>query len=738
MRSPPRSLLPLVAALALAPVASGCDVALALIVSPFFPGKPLPPPDDLVCPTSLAAASEEAPLPASFTPDPPAELAGCDVGTKTLHRLNRFELDNTLRDLTGQDLQLAATSFPVDDFGGGFDNNADVLSMSPLLAEKLETAAQTVIDTAMARPGEVPETHQYEAEYGVGDGGRGSDSSTDYTLNRGNQVSVQAILPNAAGVYAVRVRVGRNGGKDDQIELDVDGREVFRSSVTGSVDDKQLLEVRASLDKGPVHTLSASFPPSSTVKGGGGGQLLVDFFEVEGPLTVTELGPDPAARRAIVTCDLDRGLPCVRSVIAGFARRAWRRPLDDGEVDRLQHFYVRELRDEGDVEGALRSTLVAVLLSPHFLFRVELDPDVGAPAPEAHPLSDHELAVRLSYFLWSSTPDARLEELADEGALQDPDVLEEEARRMLDDPKSEALVKSFAGQWLFTRAVASAAPDPIRFPQFDESLRSAMQCETELTFDRFLRDDSLSALDMVTDDETFVNDRLASHYGLEPPVDTLGHGWGLVSTQGTGRAGILTNASILTVSSQPTRTSPTRRGKWILENLLCLAPDPPPPGVEGLPEPQQGNEEDTVRQRLEQHRSDPFCASCHAVIDPFGFGLEHFDAIGRWRATDAGFAIDDSAFYMGDPNAPFHGARELAQHIHDDGQLPYCMTQKAMSYALGRGVNDFDFLCNVDDINAKFAAGGYKMSDLIIDIVKSPAFRMRRAEAAGDEPGVTP
>jgi hypothetical protein len=729
--SPPRThplrRVALGSTLVLALLASGCDILFVLVTAPFFPGLPQPPPPDLTCPLDVAAPGELPPIPETFTPEPPVARGSCEPTSKTLHRLNRVELDNSWRDLTGLDLQLARGAFPQDDFGGGFDNNADVLAMSPLLVEKLEGAAAEVIRAAMQRPGEVSEIHTFEAELGIGDSGQDLTAG-ERLLFRGTRVDVQAILPNAAGVYAIRARAGTNAD-DAVLEIDIDGERRFASRITGTREDKQLVEFRASLDKGPVHSIVARFPPAEDGRNGDA-ILGVDFFEVEGPLVVTELGPPPPSRQRIVACDLDaapQAATCVRDTLAAFARRAWRRPVADEEVDRLVSFVGSERRAGDTLEDALRTALTAVLLSPHFLYRVELDPLVddvngGVIDDSAHPLSDHELATRLSYFVWSSTPDDRLLDLADRGALQDPNVLETETRRMLDDPRSQALVTSFAGQWLFTRAVSSASPDPLRFPEFDEELRAAMQCETELTFDRLLRDPDASALDLVTSDETFVNARLARHYGLEAPDTDVGNGWGLVSTQGTGRSGILGHASLLTVTSQPTRTSPTRRGKFVLENLLCLVPDPPPPGVEGLVEPEQGEEEESVRERLEQHRADPSCASCHSVIDPIGFGLEHFDAIGRYRGSDAGFAIDDSALYM-DTDA-FTGASELGALIRDDPQLPFCMAQKTMTYALGQSV--LDDACLVEDVNAKFAEGGYKMSDLIVETVRSPAFRMRR------------
>lgn len=710
---------------------SGCDILFALITAPFFPGLEQPPPPDFTCPLDLAAAGELPPLPDTFTPEPPVVRGTCEPTSKTLHRLNRNELDNSWRDLTGVDLQLANGAFPQDDFGGGFDNNADVLAMSPLLVEKLEGAAAEVIRAAMQRPGEVSEIHTFEAELGIGDSGQDLTAG-ERLVFRGTHVDVQAILPNAAGLYAIRVRAGANSD-DAIIEVEVDGVRRFASRVTGTQADKQLFEFRSSLDKGPVHHIIARFPPSEDGRNGNA-LLTVDFFEVEGPLVVTELGPPPPSRQRIIACELDAAAPladtlaCARTSLASFARRAWRRPVASDELDRLERFMRDEMRDGDSAEEALRTALTAVLLSPHFLYRVELDPTivgvdgVDVIATLTHTLSDHELATRLSYFVWSSTPDDRLLELADRGALQDPNVLELETKRMLNDPRSQSLVTSFAGQWLFTRAVSSASPDPLRFPAFDEELRAAMQCETELTFDRLLRDPDANALDLVTSEETFVNARLARHYGLEPPDNDIGRGWGLVSTSGTGRSGILGHASLLTVTSQPTRTSPTRRGKFVLENLLCLTPDPPPPGVEGLVEPEQGQEEESVRERLEQHRADPVCASCHAVIDPIGFGLEHFDAIGRYRGSDAGFAIDDSALYM-DADA-FQGPRALGQLIHDDPQLPFCMAQKTMTYALGESV--LDDACLVEDVNARFAEGGYQLSDLIVETVKSSAFRMRR------------
>ncbi|HYI02599.1 DUF1592 domain-containing protein [Hyalangium sp.] len=506
-----------------------------------------------------------------------------DPGRVSLHRLNRAEYDNTVRDLLG-DTKRPARDFPADDISSaGFDNDADVLSMSPLLLEKSSAAATQVLEDAWRK-----------------------------------------------------------------------------------------------------------------------GTLRSCRLDVEDPM------------------------PCARELLSRFARRAWRRPVMDSELERLLSL-VTLSRQQGDgSEPGMKLALRAVLLSPHFLYRVELDPAPASPAP--HRLTDLELAARLAYFLWSSTPDEPLQTLAEAGELHEPMVLEEQVRRMLADPKAQALVENFAGQWLYLRAVDAAAPDPALFPAFDESLRRAMRQETELFFREFLTSDR-PLRNMLDADFTYVNDRLAAHYGLPlPGSDTPRR----VSLEGhPERMGLFAHGSLLTVTSLPTRTSPVKRGVWVLEQLLCSAPPAPPPNVEGLPPPVDPSA--SLRQRMEQHRSDPVCAGCHHLMDPIGFGLENFDAIGRWRRTEegSGAPVDASGTLPG--GTAFEGVTGLRPLLKEDARLGECITHQLLTYALGRGLTEAD-TCAVADITRQAEARGGRWQDLIIAITGSEPFTHRRGEPEEDTP----
>jgi hypothetical protein len=717
---------PRIALLALVLPLSGCDVIAYLLVAPFFPGVQQLPAPEYDCPIGTPSAGELPPLPESFSVDAPSVPADCAIGAPAIHRLNRSELTHSLSDVLGVDASVQISQFPNDDVGGGFDNNADLLTVSPLFFEKLEESTRALVDEALARPGEKPVTVVKEAEYGLGDGGPDGETGR-YQLGGGATVETPAILPNAAGTFIVRARVGvREGVRDtpSKATLIVDGTELVTAKVTANDEDMQLIEGTGTLNSGPVHRLGLRYENESP------GTLLVDFFEVVGPVAVEELGPDSRSRKAIVGCNDDADTmdtACARASIRALAERAWRRPLETDEGKALDAAFDAQV-DEGDgAERAMRTVMSAILSSPRFVFRHEIDDEAGA-----HLIDDVELAARMSYFIWSSTPDDRLLELAAMGALQDEDVLATEVQRMLDDPKSAALVEGFAGQWLYTRALDGMAPDPERFPGFDEEVRSAMKCETALGFDRYLRDPTLNALDMIDDDTTFVNTRLAEHYGLTPPesegIDTLPDGWGLVSLAGTTRTGLLTSGTLLTVTSQPTRTSPTKRGKWVLENLLCETPMLPPPGVEGMIV-DDVDQAGTIREQLEQHRSDPACASCHATMDPIGLALEHYDAIGRYRGSDGGFAIDDSVLWFGNR---VDGPRELGRAVKESGLVPACMGKKMLTYALGRELTDADF-CLLDPIVERFVEKDYALSELVVSVVLSPAFRMRDVSE-----GVTP
>ena len=408
-----------------------------------------------------------------------------------------------------------------------------------------------------------------------------------------------------------------------------------------------------------------------------------------------------------------------RQVICQFAERAFRRPVDDAEIERLTTLYQLGRDNELDYVDSLRLPLQAILASPQFLYRIEFDLEPDAD-DQTRPLNDYELATRLSYFLWSSMPDAELIELAAEDRLDDPEVLDKQVRRMLQDEKSQALVDNFAGQWLELRNLSKAAPDPVKFPKFDEELRTAMRRETDHFFAALIRQDR-SVLDLIDADYTFVNERLANHYGMDG-VD--GDEFREVKITDNRRGGILTHASILTLTSNPTRTSPVKRGKWILENILGTPPPPPPPGVEELMEEEETELLGTLRERMEQHREDPSCAVCHRKMDVLGFGFENFDGIGSWRDRDGRFEIDPSGKLPGD--RVFRSPAELRVLLKDvqRDQFVRCIAEKMLTYAVGRGLESYD-RCAVDEIVKAMESNEYRFSALVMAVVNSEPFRLR-------------
>ena len=411
---------------------------------------------------------------------------------------------------------------------------------------------------------------------------------------------------------------------------------------------------------------------------------------------------------------------CARTIIASFARRAFRRPVPDEELGRLLKLFKSVDADSGSFESSIKITLQAVLVSPHFLFRGELQPEPGNPR-RIYPIDDFALASRLSYFLWSSMPDYELFQQAERGTLHRN--LESQVKRMLSDPRANALVENFTGQWLQLRNLDLVMPDAKQFPDFDEDLRKAMRRETEMFFGSILREDR-SILEFIDANYTFANERLARHYGLK---GLKGEGFQRVSLRGNRRGGLLTQAGILTVTSNPTRTSPVKRGKWVLENLLGTPPPPPPPNVPELKEGQEAVLRRTLRQRMEQHRVDPNCAACHARMDPIGFGLENYDAIGAWRAKDGEFPIDASGKLVSGES--FKGAAEFKRILlkQKRDEFVRCLTEKMLTYALGRGLEYYD-QCAVDQITKNLAKNRYKLSSLVVEVIKSAPFQMRRGE----------
>jgi hypothetical protein len=636
-----------------------------------------------------------------------------DPGRVTIHRQNRVEYDNTVRDLLGTTLT-PARDFPSDDRGYGFDNIADVLSLSPAQLELYERAATALSTEALAIP-VASSLSRLEAEAATGSVGAASGDA--WNLWSSGELPITFEFPSN-GTYRVAARVWADqaGTELAQLALAVGGQTAGTFDVAATSAAPEVVEVTTTVTAG-TKVVSVAFlndyydPDAGTDR-----NLWIDWLEIEGPL---DAAGDNPIREALLVCDPSEGEPCVRDIVRAFAERAYRRPLDETELDGLVAL-VALAESQGDpVDEGLRLAIQAVLTSPHFLFRVELDPDPGSLAP--HPLGDFELASRLSYFLWSSMPDAALFDAAREGRLHEPAELEAQVERMLADPKAEALVDNFAGQWLYTRNLADHTPDYQAFPSFDEPLRASMAEETRAFFRAFMQSER-PVSEMLTADFTFLDARLAEHYQLSPP----GEG-GLVeaSLAGSGRVGLLMQGSVLTVTSFATRTSPVKRGKWVLTQLLCSPPDDPPPGVEGLvvePDPTA-----SLRERLEAHRSDPTCAGCHNVMDPLGFGLEHFDGIGAYRTLDQGFPIDASG---GLPSGgTFDDGPSMAAALADDGRFPGCVAEKLFTYALGRGLEPSDepyFEALVSD----YQADGESLRALARAIALSEPFRMRRGEAA--------
>jgi hypothetical protein len=437
-----------------------------------------------------------------------------------------------------------------------------------------------------------------------------------------------------------------------------------------------------------------------------------------------EFGASAPERPLLRTCDPAQlgDEACARQIVERFGRRAWRRPLTPSEIQRFTLLAASARADGDGFAGGIRLVLHAMLMSPSFLYRVELDPDPSSPA--AHPLSAHELAARLSYFLWSSTPDEVLSARADDASILEPQVLEAEARRMAADPRASTLVTGFGASWLELRKIEEAKPDPTLFAMMTPALKAAMRKESELLFKSFLTE-KRSALDLLDADFTFVNDALAAHYGM-PPVEGAEHV--RVSLAGSPRSGILTHAGMLTHTSHPTRTAPVKRGHWVLERMLCRTPPAPPPGVEGLSGKVDLNA--PARVQMDQHRTNPTCAACHVLMDPIGLGMENFDAVGRFRTHDEkNNLVDPSGELPG--GKKFAGPNELARALKTDPGVGHCISEHLFTYGVGRVPDPKPSSvdrCNVDGLAERFAAKGYQLSELVVELTRSRAFTHRRGE----------
>lgn len=654
----------------------------------------------------------------AFTLAANADPAACaDPGRVTLRRLTRSEYDNSVRDLLGTTLR-PGRDFPADDYGYGFDNNGDVLSLSPLLLEKAELAASAVVEEALRVYPEQPITDRYEAEDGdpeCGGGPYGGFWNLWSSCALGHQVPVD--LP---GRYEIRVRAYEQHGGSDyaRLQIRVNGAAAgpeFLVSASSSAPAVYTREV--TLSPG-VYALAVEFtndyyePPDDR-------NLNVDWIELRGPLDAPPPSEQVQALRALCDPVVDGAASCHRERLAAFARRAWRRPLEAGELEGLARLADDARAAGAGFEEALGVAMRAVLTSPNFLFKVERDPQ--PTSVEKHWLDDHELATRLSYLLWASTPDDPLLASADAGQLREPGWIAAHVQRMIVDPRVGGFVEAYAGQWLGTRALDDVNPDSVYFPDWDEALAASMRTETLLYFQSFVQNPR-SFLDFFDADYSFLNDRLARHYGLPLPGSAA---MVLVPlSPDTQRGGIFTHGSVLTVTSQPRRTSPVKRGKWALDQLLCIDIPPPPAGVEGMLD-QPGAPTGTLRERLAQHRANPQCATCHDYLDPIGLGLENYDAVGAWRTEEAGEPVDASGRFP--DGRTFSGPRQMAALVKADPSTPRCIAERLLVYALGRGLRPEDDV-HLDAITAQWAAGGYQFRNLLVAVAQSEPFRMRRGE----------
>jgi len=630
-----------------------------------------------------------------------------DPGRVTIRRLNRAEYNNTIRDLTGVDFQPAA-DFPSDDVGYGFDHIGDVLSLPTILLEKYLAAAEKIVDRAVG-------FEQVNLVTGEIEGGQIIDGGARILPSK---LEVRTKLRLfGTGDYLFRVRAYGEQAGDEPVKMAMylDNKLIRNFDVEAVEKAPQVYEGWLST-KGGQRTFSIVFLNdyyNPTGPEPHDRNLVIDNLEVMGPYP-------PTARQLIGREHLPEDQTVLaREVITGFMTRAYRRPATSNEVDRVLKLVDQALADGENFNRAIGLGMQAILVSPHFLFRVEIDPDPDNPKA-VRTINDYELATRLSYFLWSTMPDDELFSAARLGTLRDQDSLDRQVRRMLADRKSQALVENFAGQWLQLRNLKTVAPDKGVYPAWDDTLRASMQTETEMFFAEVMREDR-SVLDFIDGPYTFVNERLARHYGI---ADVKGKEFRKVSLEGTERGGVLTHASVLTVTSNPTRTSPVKRGKWVLENLLGTPPPPPPPDVPPLGEQPAAEATGSLRERLEQHRAKADCAICHNRMDPLGFGLENYDGVGSWRTQDGAFKIDPAGVL---PNGQsFAGPAELKAVLktrQDD--FLRCLAERMLTYALGRGV-EYSDKCTVTDIVKAMKANEFRFSSMILAIVHSDSFQQRR------------
>ena len=670
-------------------------------------------------------------------------VAKPNPGRPTIHRLNRLEYSNAIRDLLGLEVD-AENLLPADDLAFGFDNNADILTVAPGLLERYMSAARKLSRLAIGDLAIGSDVVRYPVSTLLEQRERMSD---DLPFGSRGGSAIRHHFP-LDGEYVLRIAL-RNGRRAPEIDVRIDGARVALLSVdpdadTGTAEDQ--LAVRVPVPAG-MHTVSVTFPqqtftpegvapsrlPIWTFSTGRGyvQEVGLDSLEIAGPFNPDRIGAgegglgDAEARSRIFVCTPKteaEEAPCANEILATLARQAFRRPVTDEDVAVLESFY-RDGRGAGNFDAGIQRALDALLVDPEFLFRIERDPEGIAPGAP-YRLTDVELASRLSFFLWSSIPDDELLTAAEAGRLSQPDELERQVRRMLSDERASVLVDSFAAQWLHLRRMRSVTPDVVAFPEFDDNLREALVQETELFVASQMREDG-SLVDLLTADYTFVNERLARHYGIP---NVYGSRFRRVTLPDETRRGLLGHGSILTVTSLATRTSPVVRGKWVLENILGTPPPPPPADVPELEEREDDGVVRSLRERMEEHRANPVCANCHARMDPIGFALEGFDAVGKHRVADANGTPIDTSGTLPDGSG-FDGLPALRDVLYERrAEFVATVTEKLLTYALGRGVEHYDRPA-IRAIVREAEGSDYRWSSLILGVVKSVPFQMRRAES---------
>jgi len=681
-----------------------------------------------------------------------AALAAPQLRRPTLHRLNRSEYANAMRDLFA--LEVDVTSLlPPDDEAFGFDNNANVLNISTSLMDRYLSAAWRVSSLAVASPKISPslETYRVRGDLSQHDHVEGLPIGTRGGIAIRHYFPVDAEYVISPRLYRETVNIIRGLELPDDLEVAIDGERVRLAKFGGPKDEQanylqptlagdemeKRFQVRAPLKAG-VHTITVAFLKKSSattlelLKPFGRERIdpitpvgipELDKVTIEGPFKPAAVSASSPSRQAIFTCqpktDAETA-PCATRILGTLARRAYRGPVSSEEMGRLMSFYETERKKGGSFDDGVEASLQFLLVNPRFLFRVERDPEKAAPGT-IYRISDLELASRLSFFLWSSIPDDELLAVASQGRLQNPAVLDQQVRRMLKDERAKALAENFAGQWLFLRNVRGHTPDADVFPDFDHNLRDAFRRETELLFADVVREDK-PVTTLLSADYTYLNERLAKHYGVP---NVYGMQFRKVPVTDDARKGLLGHGSILSLTSQANRTSPVLRGKYVLTNILGTPPPEPPANVPPLNE--TPGKALSMRDRMEEHRRSPACAGCHKLMDPIGLAMENFDGIGRWRTEDNGARIDTTS-QLADGTS-INGPASLREAIlRRPDMFAKNMTEQLMVYALGHGLEYYD-MPYVRAALKDAARTNYRFSSLVIGIVKSVPFQRRRSES---------